>query len=419
MKKRNLAKAVAACALVGALAVGASGTLAYLTDSETATNVFTVGEVKIDLEEPNYPGNDSDDVKELVPNEEVKKDPQIENTSINDAIVYLKMSVPVRFVTKVADDGTIVAGDLTGGNASELGQANAARQWQEIFYFKDEADTQGAHANHFGANWIELDPMAVSGNATSSSTTATGVHSGESYAPLYIDKDGNPVAISAMVEGQDYYRVYYFGYNQKLAGTDPQGVNPSALTSGANITEPLFDKVQLKNVLEAELVHDAAQTIKIDAYAIQANEILENNADLTDTLSKTNLEKIYDIYMNQNTNQDTNAPGAQRDADLGNNRDLWGAPISGNSGTNNNKHDTVTGQGNTGDGTTDGQVDNGRTNVRQSQDYVPGYNYNASPVPDPMTEGTGDGKNNNDDNPNSTEPGGLPDYNGGNGIATP
>ena len=35
---------------------------AYLTDAETATNTFTVGKVKIDLEEPGYPGNDSDEM---------------------------------------------------------------------------------------------------------------------------------------------------------------------------------------------------------------------------------------------------------------------------------------------------------------------------------------------------------------------
>ena len=62
-------------ALAGTLCVG--GAMAYLTDTDTATNTFTVGEVTIDTIEPNYPGNGSDETIDLVPNEEVKKDPQI------------------------------------------------------------------------------------------------------------------------------------------------------------------------------------------------------------------------------------------------------------------------------------------------------------------------------------------------------
>ena len=74
--------------------MAAGGTVAYLTDAETATNTFTVGKVKIDLEEPGYPGNDSDEVKNIVPNQEIVKDPQIENTGNNDALVFLRVEVP-------------------------------------------------------------------------------------------------------------------------------------------------------------------------------------------------------------------------------------------------------------------------------------------------------------------------------------
>lgn len=79
--------------------------MAYLTDAETATNTFTVGKVKIDLEEPGYPGNDSDEVKNIIPNQEIVKDPQIENTGNNDALVFLRVEVPQETFTD-EDDGT-------------------------------------------------------------------------------------------------------------------------------------------------------------------------------------------------------------------------------------------------------------------------------------------------------------------------
>lgn len=51
--KKQLLRTLIACGLV--VSVAAGGTVAYLTDAETATNTFTVGKVKIDLEEPGYP----------------------------------------------------------------------------------------------------------------------------------------------------------------------------------------------------------------------------------------------------------------------------------------------------------------------------------------------------------------------------
>ena len=97
--KKKLALAVAACALSLTLAFG--GTLAYMTDTEGATNTMTVGRVHIELEEPGYPGNDSDEVKNIIPNQEVVKDPQIENTGNNDALVFLRVEVPQEEFTEL------------------------------------------------------------------------------------------------------------------------------------------------------------------------------------------------------------------------------------------------------------------------------------------------------------------------------
>ena len=102
--KKQLIIAAASCLMIGAMAFGS--TMAYLTDTEGATNTFTVGKVQIDLEEPGYPGNDSDKVKNLVPNQEVAKDPVVENTGVNDAIVFMTVEVPNEEVTVVKADGT-------------------------------------------------------------------------------------------------------------------------------------------------------------------------------------------------------------------------------------------------------------------------------------------------------------------------
>ena len=237
-KWRWLTGTTAACVLVGALGIG--GTIAYMTDNESVTNTFTVGKIDVDLTEPNYPGNDSPDVKDLVPNQEVQKDPKVTNVGVNDAIVFMSVEVPVKDVTLVKSDGT-----------------KGAKEKTELFWLKDASDTQGTFANHFSDQWLEL--------------TAKG------------EKD--------MAAGDT--NTYVFAYKNAVAKD--------------TTTDSLFDKVQLKNVIEGEVTVGEAQNVVVNTYAIQASEVLEGNTDLTDALTEENLGKIYDIYFNQNSEKSSDS----------------------------------------------------------------------------------------------------------------
>lgn len=76
MKKKKLVSMLMAVVLVGAIGVGA--TLAYFTDKEAKTNVITMGHVDIDLDEPNYEGDEeNNEVKDIVPGQTIVKDPTI------------------------------------------------------------------------------------------------------------------------------------------------------------------------------------------------------------------------------------------------------------------------------------------------------------------------------------------------------
>ena len=137
MKHKKAIATIAACALAGALMIG--GTFAYLTNTQTATNTFTVGNVKVELSEPDYPGNDDEKVHEQVPNQETKKNPQVTNTGANEAVVFIKMTVPVRTITPVSDDGT-----------------KGTKAASEMFIYKQEKDAAGSHVNNFSKAWAEL-----------------------------------------------------------------------------------------------------------------------------------------------------------------------------------------------------------------------------------------------------------------------
>ncbi len=85
MSKKSL---IMVLSLVLALSVGLGGTLAYLTDRDAETNIFTVGDVDIDLSE------DFEQGAELIPGVDVEKKPVITNEGTTDAWVWMTWSIP-------------------------------------------------------------------------------------------------------------------------------------------------------------------------------------------------------------------------------------------------------------------------------------------------------------------------------------
>ena len=279
---------ITVAALAAVTVLGAAGTaLAYLTDSETADNTFTMGDVSIESLEPNWPGNDSDPVKDVVPNKEIAKDPQVDNKGANDAIVFITVDSPMEKITVINDNGTVAT----------------AKSVNELFWFKDAADAVSTHANNFDAGWQELTAkemyVKIAGDGTETKVEAADL------ATTY----------DAMAATDTLVKRYVFGYKQAIQGSTTH--DGSAQTAENKKTTPLFDKVQLKNVLENE-VDKAAEKVTVRSYAIQASQILEDSTDIAATLNEANLGKIYDIFVRQNSTGD-DATGLKveglRDAD--------------------------------------------------------------------------------------------------------
>lgn len=120
-KKRILAGAGVAAA---ALTIGS--TFAYLTDKDQVTNQFTVGRVEIEGREPEYTPDPGGKTENIVPSQEIPKDPQIINTGKNDAYVYIDVSIPIARVVTVDEQGK----RLNGGSPKET----------ELFSMNDISD---------------------------------------------------------------------------------------------------------------------------------------------------------------------------------------------------------------------------------------------------------------------------------------
>lgn len=104
MLKKNKKNYVIAVALIAVMAVG--GIAAYFTSTDQATNTWTVGKVKIDLTEPEYDENNEEEAKDMTPNKEIHKDPQVTNTGNNDTFVFMKVTIPKANVIVANQDGT-------------------------------------------------------------------------------------------------------------------------------------------------------------------------------------------------------------------------------------------------------------------------------------------------------------------------
>ncbi|MEG1501092.1 MAG: TasA family protein [Clostridiales bacterium] len=123
MKKRNIIFVLLAMVMVVGISVG--GTFAYLTDKDQAQNVFTIGEVNVELTETEWvPG----DAQDLTANAVVAKNPVVKNIGKNPCLVRAK-------VTQSPSDIPVKYGHMVNGNFVEGINANWSLD-NDYYYYK-------------------------------------------------------------------------------------------------------------------------------------------------------------------------------------------------------------------------------------------------------------------------------------------
>lgn len=106
-------------ALVMSLTMVTAGTLAYLTDRDTEVNVFTMGDVDIELDEK------FEQDSELIPGVDIEKEAIIKNVGKNDAWVWLSVLLPYEMGPHTAPDNmsasnNVVHWNYPGENGSKM-----------------------------------------------------------------------------------------------------------------------------------------------------------------------------------------------------------------------------------------------------------------------------------------------------------
>lgn len=238
--KKNVKPIVIAGAAVACL--GIAGVAAYFTDSETLTNTFTVGKVDITPSEPSWPETPPEDI---VPNQEVPKDPKISNVGANPAYVFLQVKIPTANVKVANTDGTVGEAALT-----------------ELFTM------QGLDTD----NWCKI---------------------GEAFD--YTDEDNHT------------FKVYTFAYGPNAAEAPTiLEINDNVDGSGKDETPSLFTSVRFANIIEGyEEIETQQLNVDVISYAIQTDWLSDTENDATDDhgTNKLSATQVWQIFATQNADK--------------------------------------------------------------------------------------------------------------------
>lgn len=327
-RKKRILITSAACLLLAAFAVFV--TIAYLTDSETAVNNFTFGEVQLDLVENKFASDSNTSISEdgtkavysvssFVPYAAAEKDPVVYNTGEADEVVFLVVEMPSYLICEVDESGQKSTESLSDIFRMQYMDENSS--YSDITLSSYEAASQDGDGY-----WYLLSVSPESGDAAIKSE----YDNTDNKAETETTTDTNTDAVS-----ETSYTTYVFGYSKPIA-------------AGGH-TAALFDRIQLKNMTDSsyqeilEVYPDVSVTVS--AYGIQANGLQDieyadsagvtKNIDVSKDLDPYSLEAIWKTYLEIKGEETVSA--AEKDGAL----DLEGSSVTTTTATTSTE-DTAT-----------------------------------------------------------------------------
>ena len=143
-KKRAILAAV-----VLALVLCIGGVLAYFSDSEKATNTFTVGKISIKLTEASW---DENNAKKILPNQLIAKDPKLTNNGVNDAYVFMEVLIPTASIVIENQDGTSTGSATTQEMFTLINSSGAVgvnSEWEQVGTGSTAVTVDGKNYNKY------------------------------------------------------------------------------------------------------------------------------------------------------------------------------------------------------------------------------------------------------------------------------
>lgn len=150
MNKRKLVIMMASVALIGAVGIGA--TLAYFTDSDEITNTIETGNVDIELTEPIFSENGDNVLRDVVPNQEIAKDPTITlQDGSEDA--YVRVGIEVTGLNEEETAGIIASIEENLNDGWVKGENDDMYYFTSIMSLPDNSTTTVFDQIQIPASW--------------------------------------------------------------------------------------------------------------------------------------------------------------------------------------------------------------------------------------------------------------------------
>ena len=236
MKKKILI----ALSLVAVVALSIGGTVAFLTSKDTTSNVFTIGEVKIELLSNDLSSVTEDGKILLMPNntDKIAADYRIKNTGKSDAYVWLRLYIP----TNLEDAPGLAANNIIHWNVP------------------------GAFWNGYQTNATYIASAVKAGYLPEGTTTPVDAND------TWLMTEGNNNMYTKTIDGVKY-NVYDIMYKGALeAGeTTNIGVSTIFMDERVDYVDGKWALVENGVVTPIEFDFNSGASVKVEAHAIQAN----------------------------------------------------------------------------------------------------------------------------------------------------
>ena len=199
-----------------------SSIMAYFTSTDAVTNKLVGSQFDIILVETKW---NPEKAREVLPGDELDKNPQVINNERTDAYVFLRVTVPCD--TEMVDNNN-------GTPAGTIGENSRVPMYKF---------------------------MVSQGTAPETYIVDETLSAKQEVHSHWVLVNGNNDYTSYNSEKQQY--VYVYGYSE-------DGTSLTPLKKG-EITEPLFDKLQLWNFSDREFESNNDHSVKVEALGIQAD----------------------------------------------------------------------------------------------------------------------------------------------------
>ncbi|MBQ8920871.1 MAG: hypothetical protein IJ060_01755 [Oscillospiraceae bacterium] len=266
IKRIALAAGIGVTVLIGA-------TAAFLTSRDDADNRFTVGKVNLKIEE------EFDENRKLSAGQIITKQPWIKNTGTVRELFFAEVYVPCMEATFLDSDGQRIQPE--GVTLSDPPLASEYLQTQQIYNLLANGEP--------GKGYI-TEPLTESG-VTVNWELSYNQNTANSPGWVYLNRTERKTVTKVQGMKDGIYDVYLLGYS---AWVEPDVV-----------TVPIFDQLQLRSIVDADIEGGTIAQVQINADTVQADHLGitgltgEGTADAPYTLA--DLNAIYTIIENKDS----------------------------------------------------------------------------------------------------------------------